>query len=160
MFNLRTLARSLIAGIFIVGGWDSVQNPVPKAAVAEQVGVPVAEKIGLSRTDPVALVRINGLNQLAGGLMLVFGWLPRVASLLLGASLIPTTIGGHRFWDVEDDEERKRQTLQALKNASILGGLVMTALDHGGRPSVFWATRKAADEAARSIEATIEKVAD
>jgi putative oxidoreductase len=159
MFNLRTLARSLIAGIFIVGGWDSVQNPAPKAAVAEQVGVPIAEKIGLSSTDPVALVRLNGLSQVVGGLMLVFGWLPRLASLLLGASLVPTTIGAHSFWDIEDDDERRRQTLQALKNASILGGLAMAALDHGGRPSIFWATRKAADKAARSVEATVDKVA-
>lgn len=158
MLNVRTLARTLLAGIFIVGGWDSLQNPKAKQDAAEEAGVPLAEKLGIT-TDPVDLVRISGVTQLVGGALLAVGWLPRLAALALGATLVPTTIGSHQFWNIDDPDERKVQLMHALKNASIFGGLVMTALDHGGRPSVFWMTKKAAGGAAESVSDAWEKVA-
>ena len=158
MFNIRTIARTLIASTFIVGGWDSLQNPKAKEDAAETGAVPIAEKMGIT-TDPVDLVKISGVAQLVGGALLAVGWMPRLAALLLGATLVPTTLGSHPFWKIDDPDERKAQLLHALKNASIFGGLVMTALDHGGRPSVFWVTKKAAGNAADSVSGAWEKVA-
>jgi putative oxidoreductase len=157
MFNVRTIARTLIAGIFVVGGWDSLQHPKEKTGPAQQAGVPVAEKVGMT-TDPVELVKLSGAVQLVGGVMLALGWLPRVVALALGATLVPTTVGTHRFWEIDDPDERKTQMLHALKNASIMGGLLMTALDHGGRPSVFWITRQAAGRAGDTVSGAMEKI--
>lgn len=157
MFNVRTIARTLLAGIFIVGGWDSLQKPKEKAAPAEEVGAPIAEKVGLT-TDPVELVRINGAVQFIGGILLALGWMPRLAALALAASLVPTTASAHRFWEIDDPDRRKVQMMHAFKNGSILGGLIMTALDHGGRPSVFWMTRKAADRAGDAVAEAVDKV--
>jgi uncharacterized membrane protein YphA (DoxX/SURF4 family) len=81
-------------------------------------------------------------------------------ALVLGASLVPTTLAGHAFWDVEDPAERQAQTLQFLKNASMLGGLVFAALDTGGRPSVFWRGRQLAGELGSSISATTSSISD
>lgn len=157
MFDPRTLARTLIAGTFIVGGWEAIQNPKAQSGAAEHV-VPMAEKMGMEKPDPVQLVTINGTIQFVGGLLLVFGWFPRLAALMLGASLVPSTFGTHRFWETDDEHERRVQTRQALKNASILGGLLMTAVDHGPRPSVFWTTRKMGQRAAKSVGATVDKI--
>lgn len=157
MFNLRTIARTLLAGIFIVGGWDCLQHPKPKTDAAEEVGVPIAEKVGLP-TDPLDLVKINGAVQFGGGILLALGWMPRLAALALGATLVPTTVSAHRFWEIKDTGERKAQMMHAFKNASILGGLVMAALDHGSRPSVFWMTRKATDRAGDALAGAVDKV--
>lgn len=154
--SIRTIARTLLAGIFIVGGWDSLQNPKAKAGPAEEAG-PIAEKMGLP-SDPVQLVRINGAAQLGGAVMLMAGWMPRLAALILGATLVPTTLTTHRFWEIQDPDQRRAQMMHALKNGSILGGLVMTALDHGGRPSVFWMTRKATERAGDTVSGTVNKV--
>lgn len=158
MFNLRSVARILLAGIFIAGGWDSLQDPKAKEGAAEKAGVPIAARVGLP-TDPVELVRINGIVQLVGGILLALGWLPRLASVALAATLVPTTASAHRFWEFDDPDQRRAQLMHALKNASILGGLIMTSLDHGGRPSVFWVTGRAARRTGDALSGAMEKVA-
>jgi putative oxidoreductase len=67
--------------------------------------------------------------QLLGGMLLAVGAFPRVASLALGASLVPTTLAGHRFWDEPDVTGRSNQRVQFLKNAAMLGGLFLVIAD-------------------------------
>jgi len=127
--------------MFVYGGVDALRHPEGKASAAEDVAIPIAELLGLP-TDPVTLVRINGGVQVAGGLMLAAGKAPRAASLLLAASLVPTTYAGHRFWTEPDEAERTRQRVQFLKNLSMLGGLMLAAVDTEGRPSLAWRARR------------------
>jgi putative oxidoreductase len=159
MFNLRTVARTLLAGIFVVGGWDSFQNPKAKVDPAREAGTPITERLGI-QADAVDLVQVTGATQVVGGVMLAMGWMPRLAALTLGATLVPTTIGAHRFWEAHDPDRRKAQLVQALKNASILGGLIMAILDHGGRPSVFWMTRRAAQKAGQTVSDAVSGIGD
>ena len=51
------------------------------------------------------------------------------AALALGASLIPTTAAGHRFWEEDEPAARSQQTIHFLKNAAMLGGLLMVVRD-------------------------------
>ena len=67
--------------------------------------------------------------QLVGGILLAVGTIPRLASLALVASLVPTTLAGHRFWDETDAKERKAQRVQFLKNAAMVGGLLLVLAD-------------------------------
>ena len=50
--------------------------------------------------------------------------MPRLAALGLVASMIPTTLAGHSFWEL-DGAERKAQEIQFLKNAGLVGGLLL-----------------------------------
>ena len=70
-------------------------------------------------------VRINGAVQVVAGTMLAMNRLPRVAALMLAGSLIPTTLAGHRFWAEPDPSGRAAQRTQFLKNAAMLGGLLV-----------------------------------
>lgn len=155
--SIRTIARTLLAGIFIFGGWGALQKPKEMKGAAEEAGTPIAEKTGLP-TDPVELVKINGAVQLGGGILLMTGLFPRLAALALAGTLVPTTMGAHRFWDIEDPAERQAQMIHALKNGSILGGLILAALDHGGRPSVFWTAGKAAERTSEAVSGAVERV--
>ena len=150
VIDVRTLARPLLASSFVVGGYRVLRNPRPLTPQAEQVGVPIANAVGLTN-DPLTLVRINAGVQLGAGLLLALGRLPRVASLALAGTLVPTTLAGHRFWDERDPVKRRAETQQFLKNAGLLGGLLLCSLDTGGRPSVFWRGRRAASTAADAI---------
>lgn len=148
----RVLARPLLAGMFVYGGIDALRHPEAKVLAAEDVAAPIAEALGLP-TDPVTLIRINGGVQVAGGLLLAAGKVPRVASLLLAASLVPTTYAGHRFWNEPDEAERARQRVQFLKNMSMLGGLMLAAVDTDGRPSMAWRARRMVRTALQATDA-------
>lgn len=140
---VRRLARPLLAAEFIVGGADTLRNPEPRAKIA----APVAQKIAAALPiqlpdDPVQLVRMDAAVKVGAGLLLGSGRQPRLAALVLAASLIPTTYAGHRFWEHDDPAQRANQRNHFLKNVSMLGGLLLAAVDTEGRPSVGYRARK------------------
>lgn len=90
-------------------------------------------------------VRINGAVQVGAGLLLAVGKAPRLASTALAASLVPTTIAGHRFWEYEGDE-RTAQQIHFMKNVGLLGGLLLAAVDTEGRPGLAWRARHLRDD--------------
>jgi putative oxidoreductase len=158
MLGPRSLTRALMAAPFVIGGINALRSPTAIAPAAEAVGVPIAEQAGVT-TDPVTLVRVNAGVQIGAGLLLALGIAPRLASLALAGSLVPTTIAGHRFWEKSGDE-RRAQLMHFAKNAGMLGGLLANALDTGGRPSVFWSGRHAAEQAGSSIADAAQSVAE
>ena len=109
------IARVLMAGIFIHGGWSAFKEPANRAKQAEKLGLPKAER----------MVQANGLAMATGGAALAVGIVPRAAAAGLIASLVPTTLAGHRFWDEEDPKARRMQLTQFLKNLGLIGGLVL-----------------------------------
>ena len=143
---VRGLARPMLGSMFILGGLDSFRNPETKVPKAENVVAGVTESLGLPG-DTATLVRVNGAVQIAAGVALAVGKLPRVAALTLAASLIPTTLAGHPFWSESDATTRSAQRIQFFKNVSMFGGLVLAANDTGGRPSIPWRIHEAVDQA-------------
>jgi putative oxidoreductase len=129
MNPVRFLARPLLAGIFVSGGIDTLLRPEPRAERARPVIERLQGSLEMMPGDPVAAVRANAIVHVVGGGMLALGILPRLAALALAGSLVPTTFGGHRFWELEDPVERAQQQTHFLKNAAILGGLLLAALD-------------------------------
>src|SRR2546430_2287103 len=115
--------------MFLYGGLDAFRNPGAKVPKAEKVAPAIAEAAGVS-ADTEELVRLNGAVQIVAGTTLAFGVFPRVSALALAASLVPTTLAGHRFWEEQDDAARTQQTIQFLKNAAMMGGLLLI-VEHG-----------------------------
>jgi uncharacterized membrane protein YphA (DoxX/SURF4 family) len=154
MLDLRTLIRPLLAAPFIVGGVNALRESKPPSQSAADVAVPIGKAIGLS-SDAETLIKINAAVQVGGGVVMALGFVPRVASLVLSASLVPTTIASHRFWEEREPSARNRQMTQFAKNAGMLGGLLAAAIDTGGRPSVFWSGRRAAGRAAQNVAESV-----
>jgi putative oxidoreductase len=126
---VRRIARPLLAAPFVYGGISTLRKP--------QDRVPGAR--------PVA------------GILFGLGRLPRLTALVLSASVVPTTLAGHRFWEHTDPTERFGQISNFLKNAGLLGGLLLAAVDTEGKPSVGYRARRAAHEVAESTEKSFEK---
>jgi len=146
----------MLAAMFVSGGVDQLRKPQSKADQAEKVGAPMARALHLPE-DPVTLVRINGAVQVGAASLLAFGKLPRISALALGASLVPTTLAAHRFWEEHEPGRRAAQRVSFLKNVSMLGGLVLAATDTEGRPSLSWRARRATSKASRRIGASSHK---
>ena len=99
--------------------------------------------------DPVTLVRLNAASSSRPPARSPparrRGWLRD----RWRASLVPTTVAGHRFWEEKDPAQRKAQQLHFFKNVSTLGGLLLAAGDTEGKPGVAWRARRAAKDARR-----------
>lgn len=120
------LARPLLASMFVVGGLDAMLHAEGKVKFAEYVTRPLSERFDFIPQDTETLVRVNGATQLFAGIALALGKLTRLSSLALIMSIIPTTLAGHRFWEATSDEERAQQRVHFLKNAGLLGGLLLS----------------------------------
>ena len=153
------IARSFIAPIFVSGGMDAVRNPDDKAKKADEVIGRIASRLGLP-DDPILLVRINGGVQLAAGAMLAVGWAPRLSSSVLAASLVPTTVAGHRFWEEPDPQKKAAQRIELFKNLAMLGGLVLAATDRDGKPSLTWRAKRSAAKATDRASSVMASAAD
>lgn len=131
MTVLVPVARALTAGIFLAAAPDHVKNPAGPAQYAGPFLGKLRESVNIPLTDE-QLVQVNSGAQTAAAAALALGKFPRLAPLTLIGSLIPTTLAGHAFWEVEDPEHRQTQQIQFSKNVAILGSLVF-ALAAGGQ---------------------------
>ncbi|MEE4025892.1 DoxX family membrane protein [Gordonia sp. PKS22-38] len=157
---IRRIARPMLATAFVASGIDALRSPKAKAETArgfvdksvEALPDDVTTKVP---TDPETLVRINGAVQVGGGILLATGKFPRIAALALAGSTVPTTIAGHAFWEETDPERRAQQKVQFFKNVSLVGGLLIAAVDTEGKPSLAWRGRRKAADASHAIAAAI-----
>jgi len=152
MTPVRLLARPLLASVFVSGGIEAFRQLEPHVEQAEPVIDAVAEPLGLP-DDPELLTKVNGGVMIGAGLLLALGKAPRLASAALAGTLIPTTFAGHRFWEIDDPEERSAQQIHFMKNMGLLGGLALAAVDTAGKPGVAWRARYATRAGRREAKA-------
>jgi uncharacterized membrane protein YphA (DoxX/SURF4 family) len=120
MTLLDRIARLAIAAPFVWLGAEAAADPGVRVGIAADFGVP--------ESLAPQLVRLNGAVMAAGGVGVGLGVLPRVAGAGLVATLVPTTLAGHSFWNDTDPMARKMNRIQFLKNVGLLGAaLAITA---------------------------------
>ena len=149
----------MLSAVFIGRGVDALRNPKPAAAAAR----PTLE--GLSKLpDPVGpkvpfnaetVARINGAVQIGGGLLLATGRMPRLASATLALSVIPGSLGGHMFWNEADPHRKADERRAFLADVSLIGGLIIAAVDTEGKPSLGWRGRHAARNVSETVTAAL-----
>jgi putative oxidoreductase len=155
MTAIRLLARPMLASAFVAGGVSALKNAPALAIKAKPVVDrirPTLEKAAPQvklPDDTVTLVRVNAGVQILAAVALARGRAPRLSSTVLAASLLPTTVAGHQFWNETDPEARANQKVHFFKNLSMLGGLVLASVDTEGRPGVAWRARHVASGARR-----------
>ena len=149
MTLVRLVARPMLASMFVFGGVNALKNADKMAARAKPVTdrfTAAAGKVAPNAPVPhneKTLVQINGAAQIAAGLALATGRGQARDATVLAASLVPTTAAGHRYWEETDPDVRATQRLHFLKNVSMLGGLLIAAVDTEGQPGVAWRAKHA-----------------
>lgn len=124
----RLLARALTGSTYALLGYDALRNPGARPDAAGPTLDRIRRVVPLPEDDEL-LVRANAAVQTVAGAALAVGVLPRPAALALVGSLVPTTLAGHAFWEVEDPAARKQQAVQFVKNLAMIGGLVYAMRD-------------------------------
>lgn len=143
MALLRRIARPLMSTIYIYGGVNALRHAEGHAKQADPFLSKISGQLPAALPkDSVALVRLDAAVKIGAGAALATGRVPRIAALLLAGSLVPTTLAGHPFWEVDDAQAKSMQKVQFAKNLSLLGGLLIAAGDTAGRPSLGWRARR------------------
>ena len=120
--------RAALGWVFVQAGAGVLREPTVPATKAAPVLVLARKAAPRELPEDVVLVRLNAATQVAAGAALILDIAPRVAATVLIGSLVPTTLGGHRFWELERGPERNTQRNHLLKNISIVGGLLHVAI--------------------------------
>ena len=158
MSLVRRVARPMIASIFVIQGLDAFRHPAPLAQRSSPLLDKAIPLLGLPN-DKQLLVRANGATQMAGGIMLATGFLPRLGALAIAASLVPTTLAGHPFWKEEEPQQRKAQRIQFLKNMAMMGGVLLAAVDTAGKPGLAWRAQNIANRSQRGAKRAVKTTA-
>ncbi len=156
---IRRIARPMLSAAFIARGVDALRSPKPAADAAR----PTLE--GLSKLpDPVGtnvptnaetVARVNAAVQIGGGLLLATGKLPRLASAALALSVVPGSLGGHTFWSETDPQRKADERRAFITDISLIGGLIIAAVDTEGKPSLGWRGRRAAHKVSEAVTAAL-----
>jgi uncharacterized membrane protein YphA (DoxX/SURF4 family)/propanediol dehydratase small subunit len=156
---IRRIARPLLSAAFIGQGVDALRNPKPAADAARPAleGIrhlpdPIGAKVP---SDAETFARINAAVQVGGGLLLATGKAPRLASAALAFTVIPGSIGGHMFWNESDPQRKADERRALLTDLSLLGGLIIAAVDTEGKPSLGWRGRRAARKMSEAVSSAL-----
>lgn len=115
MSMVRSAGHILLSGIFISGGAHAFMEPGGRVDKVAEAGLP----------EPKLSVELNGAAMVVGGTLLGLGIAPKLASLILIGTIVPTTVVGHAFWKEGSVVGRRNQQTQFLKNLGLLGGLLL-----------------------------------
>lgn len=131
MHIIFSIGRVCLVLLFIFSGaWkllniDATANQLsPLVAIPDflQNAVTQAETL-TSRKWPELLAILVGAIEVIGGLLIAFNIATRGAAFVLTIFTLVATYYGHAFWNVPADQ-MQAALIQALKNLSIVGGLL------------------------------------
>ena len=122
-----TLGRILIPLVFIVEGIRKLMNVDEIANMLARNNVPVPDEIvpylgGMPKFQAAGYT-VAGVEAICG-LMILVGLKARWAALVLIVFTAATIFFVHHFWDM-DAASVVSQRIEALKNLSIMGGLLL-----------------------------------
>lgn len=104
--------RILLATLFVLSGFNKITGFDGTLAYMSNAGLPFTS----------VLLVLTILVELGGGLLLIVGWQTRWVALLIFLFLIPVTLIFHN--PATNPAQAQMQTIQLLKNLSIMGGML------------------------------------
>lgn len=128
---IALLGRILLCLIFLNSAYHKLTGWEGALGYTESRGLPAAQ-VGLA----IAVVL-----EIVGGLALLLGLKARLGAVLLILFLIPTLLYFHNFWTYPKDLQSD-QMIQFMKNATIMGGLLMVLAHGAGGWSIDGRRRK------------------
>jgi putative oxidoreductase len=111
MRALHLLGRTIFGGFFVYSGIHHFVERDMMAQYAGSKGVPA----------PSMAVQGSGALAIAGGLSVLAGVKPRQGLMAILAFLIPVSLQMHRYWDVEDPQQRMAEQVNFSKNLALAG---------------------------------------
>ncbi len=132
------LGRILLSLVFVVAGIQKLMDIRPTADMLAATKIPIPEQIVPYLGDIPkyqALGYLIAAIELICGLMVLIGLKARWGALVLIVFTAATIILVHHFWDMSGEAFNSNLT-EALKNLSIMGGLLLVVAVGAGPSSM------------------------
>jgi putative oxidoreductase len=132
------LGRILLSLVFVVAGIQKLMDIRPIADMVAATKIPIPEEIvpylgGIPKYQFLAY--LIAAIELICGLMVLIGLKARWGALVLIVFTAATIILVHHFWDMSG-EAFNSNLIEALKNLSIMGGLLLVVAVGAGPSSM------------------------
>lgn len=154
MSVVRLLARPLLATGFIAAGVDRLRDADQTAEqlrpTLNRVGSLVPAAASLT-ANPQLVAKVLGVTQMGAGALLALGKLPRLSGLLLTGTAVLNAVVEYKNAETDTADERKARRAGLLKNLSLIGAVLLVAVDTDGRPGLAWRAGHLADDTRRSV---------
>jgi putative oxidoreductase len=136
------IGRILFVAIFVWSGFGKLMDiagtaqmiaaKVPIPAVLAGLTAQLESTLGMP--TPQLLAIVAGVVELVSALLIVFNFGTRWAALVLLLFTAATTVFFHDFWNMTG-ADRSGNMVQAFKNVSMIGGLLMLFVLGAWRPA-------------------------
>jgi putative oxidoreductase len=135
---LHALGRILLPLLFIASGVEKFRNIAGTAAYIGPDRFPAVPQLeaALGMPMPTILAYVTASVETFGGLLVLIGLFTRSAATLLLLLTGATIFYFHNFWAMADAAQMAIQQTNALKNLSIMGGLLLLMANGAGPLSV------------------------
>jgi putative oxidoreductase len=143
---LRRLARPLLGATFIAAGVEALRESDRRRRQAEAL----SGSLGLG--DPATVTKAVAGTQIGAGLLLATGRMPRLSALMLAMTVVPDAATGHAFWSEQDKQQKQVQRGLFVRDLGLLGGLLVSVADTGGRESVPHRAKRTANQATKKAK--------
>ncbi|MGV0111252.1 MULTISPECIES: DoxX family protein [unclassified Arthrobacter] len=153
MTLVRVIARPMIASSFVFSGVDRLRTAGATAPQLKPVlaGVTKVVPSAAAITGNEKLVgQVLGATQVGAALLLGIGRFSRVAALLLTVTATVNALVDYRSADSATKEGKKARRTQLLKNLSLIGAVLLAAVDTNGRPGLAWRAEHLAMDAKKN----------
>lgn len=120
---LSVTGRALLAGIFFM---SAVGNKIPNFSK-------IAEYMGSEGVPAPSFMLVGAIAFLIlGSVSIVLGYKARVGATMLLVFLAAATYFFHDFWTFDDAKVRGDQTIQFMKNVSLMGAMLFIMANGSG----------------------------
>lgn len=130
--TVYSMARFLMPIVFIYAGITKFMNVAGIAQTLQTSGLPIPQFDAFSLSRFALVGYLVALIEVLCGVMVALGYRTRAAALVLALFAVATVVVGHPFWTMEGSA-RAANLMQALKNLSIIAGLLIVAALGPGR---------------------------
>jgi uncharacterized membrane protein YphA (DoxX/SURF4 family) len=143
---LRRLARPLLGLTFVAAGVEALRESDRRRQQARAL----SGSLGLG--DPATVTNAVAGTQIGAGFLLATGRFPRLSALALALTVVPDAATGHAFWAEQDKQQKQMQRNLFVRDLGLLGGLLVSVADTGGRESVPQRAARTAKQATKKAK--------
>ncbi|AMN42856.1 DoxX family protein [Rhodoplanes sp. Z2-YC6860] len=141
MNAVYTIGRIFLSLVFVVSGVQKLMDIAGTAKYLEGLNVPIPDQVTTYLAQYSTIPKYEALAYLVSGvevlgaLMVLVGLKARWGAALLIIFTALTVVVAHHFWDMTG-EAFQTNLVQALKNLSVIGGLLLVVAVGSGTTAV------------------------